>query len=319
MPIADALYCERIARRHARTFALASYFLPPHKRRAAFALYAFCRVADDVVDIAAPGDDTDIARALSEYERALQEALAGAPGGPVFRELFLAVQEHGVPPRVLHELVSGVARDLVPARYESWAELAEYCEGVASTVGEMCTYVFGVPAGSDARQRALQHARTLGVAMQLTNILRDVGEDAQRGRCYLPLEDLDHFDIAVNEVLGGSLSAGDARWRSLMAFEIARARELYCAAQPGIGLLAPDSQRCASACSIGYARILDEIEALHFDTLHHRACLGQVARARVLFGVWRARPRLVDASAVAAASAVVLVAPPVHHIHSLPA
>ena len=296
---ADALHCERVVRSHARTFTLASYFLPPDKRRAAFALYAFCRVADDMVDAATEGDADAVARALAAYERQLDAALAGRPATGVFRELAWVVERYGVPAAVLHELLAGVARDLRPVYYESWPELAGYCEGVASTVGEMCTHVFGVNGGGRARAGALRYARTLGIAMQLTNILRDVGEDAGRGRCYLPEEDLATFGLAREEILGGDgWLARDPRWQALMRFEIKRARALYDAALPGIALLSPDAQRCASACARGYAGILGAIEANDYDTVSARARLGHWARVGVLWDVWRGKGCPTDASAV---------------------
>jgi phytoene synthase len=295
----DALQCERVVRSHARTFTLASYFLPPEKRRAAFALYAFCRVADDMVDAATEDDGDVVAVALAEYERELDAALAGRPRDAIFRELAWVVDRYGVPPTVLRELLAGVARDLHPTHYESWPELAVYCEGVASTVGEMCTHVFGVAGGARTRDRALRYARTLGIALQLTNILRDVGEDAGRGRCYLPEEDLATFGIRRDEILAGDgRLARDPRWRALMAFEVRRARALYDAAMPGIALLAPDAQRCASACARGYAGILGAIEANDYDTVSARARLGHWARVGVLWDVWRGKGCPADASAV---------------------
>jgi phytoene synthase len=292
-PRADAAFCEQVVRAHARTFTLASYFLPAAKRRAAFALYAFCRLADDMVDAATA--DASAARRLAEYERQLALALSGRPSGPVFRELSWAVREYGVPESVLHELVDGVARDLRPVRYATWPELALYCEGVASSVGEMCTYVFGVPGGPDARHAALRYARALGVAMQLTNILRDVGEDARRGRCYLPDEDLARFDLTRDEVLSAAAAtplqgrglAADPRWRRFMQFEVRRARDIYQVAIPGVSLLESDTRRCASACAWGYAGILGAIEARSYDTLHDRAQVGNWTRLSVLWEAWR--------------------------------
>ena len=283
----DAAHCQRIVRAHARTFWLASHFLPPAKRRAAFALYAFCRVADDMVDLA-PGERTaEVTTMLAEYRRALGDALGGRPEGPVFRELALAVNRYGVPAPVMHELLDGVARDCAPTRYATWEELVRYCEGVASSVGEMCTYVFGVHGDDALRARALRYARTLGVAMQLTNVLRDVGEDARNGRCYLPDEDLARFALTRADVLRGDLGA-DERWRALMAYQIGRARSLYEAAMPGIALLAPDARRCATACAVGYAGILGAIESIAYDTFRVRARLGTLARASVLWSAWRA-------------------------------
>ena len=297
MTVDDAAYCREIVRRHARTFWLASHFLPAPKRRAAFALYAFCRVADDMVDEAAAGLRDDVADRLNEYRLQLGAALAGAPGGPVFRELAHAARAYQVPSAVLHELLDGVARDCAPVRYESWPELSAYCAGVASSVGEMCTYVFGVEGDVTVRTRALGHARTLGVAMQLTNILRDVGEDARIGRCYLPAEDLARFGLTAEEVLAGGL-ARDARWQAMMRFQIARARALYGEALPGIALLAADSRRCATACAVGYSGILGAIEEIDYDTFTTRARLGAVARAGVLWTTWRSTPS--SAPAIAA-------------------
>jgi phytoene synthase len=206
------------------------------------------------------------------------------------RELAVAVARYELPPAVMHELLDGVARDCAPIRYTTWAELVHYCEGVASSVGEMCMYVFGVP-GDDARlARARHYARTLGVAMQLTNILRDVGEDARNGRCYLPDEDLAQFALTRADVLRGGIGT-DERWRAMMAYQIGRARSLYEAAMPGIALLAPDSRRCATACAVGYAGILGAIEDIGYDTFTTRARLGAVARAGVLWSAWRAPRR----------------------------
>ena len=289
-PRADALHCERVTRRHARTFSLASWFLPPAKRRAAFALYAFCRVADDTVD-QGEGDAAAVGARLDGLRRRLDAALGGRPDDPLFRELGRAAERFGVPARVLHELVDGVARDLRPVRYERWPDLARYCEGVASTVAEMCTHVFGLAGGPEELPHALRYARTLGVAMQLTNILRDVGEDARRGRCYLPEDDLAAFGLARHEVLAGRPLGEDERWRALVAYQIGRARSLYEAALPGIALLAPDARRCAAACAVGYAAILGRIERNGFDNITRRASLGGLARSRVLLEVWRVAAR----------------------------
>ena len=292
----DAAHCRQIVRSHARTFWLASHFLPPEKRRAAFALYAFCRVADDMVDLAPGERTTEVTVMLEGYRAGLGAALAGQPEGPVFRELSRAVRRYDVPAAVMTELLDGVARDCAPARYADWSALAAYCEGVASSVGEMCTHVFGVDGDDAVRVRAFRHARTLGMAMQLTNILRDVGEDARNGRCYLPDADLVQFGYTRADVLRGDIG-GDDRWRALMAFEIARARALYALAMPGIALLAPDARPCATACAVGYAAILTAIEDIGYDTFSTRARLGTIARASVLWSAWRA-PRVTRAQSL---------------------
>lgn len=287
--VSDARYCERITRKHARTFSLASRFLPAEKRRAAFAVYAFCRTADDIVDNP-PAAGRSPAREIDAYRALLDRAVAGAPEGPLFREVAHAIERFAIPPRVLHELVSGVARDLgTPPVPAEWRDLASYCEGVASTVGEMCAWVFGIPGDGATVARAVRYARTLGIAMQVTNILRDVGEDAARGRCYLPDDELLAFGLAREDVLrGGARLARDERWRPLMAFQIGRARALYEAAAPGLSMIAPDARRCAVACARGYAAILDAIEQQGYDTLTRRARVPAGRRAALLFQVWRA-------------------------------
>jgi phytoene synthase len=287
----DALQCERIVRRHARTFTLASFFLPARKRRAAFAFYAFCREADDIVDGASTADRKAVARKLQCHRRDLTEALEGRPKGAVFRELRWAVREFSLPGEILYELLDGVARDLDPEIYETWEDLERYCEGVASTVGVMCAHVFGVPGGPRQLDIALGHARTLGIAMQLTNILRDVGEDARNGRCYLPNEELRRFSLDRDEVLGAANIANDPRWHRLMTFEISRARALYEYALPGISMLTPDSQRCAAACAIGYAAILDALEQINYDSVSTRASVGNLARLGILWDAWRFKSR----------------------------
>ncbi|MBI2795914.1 MAG: phytoene/squalene synthase family protein [Gemmatimonadetes bacterium] len=293
----DARATARIVRRHARTFSLASRLLPAPKRRAVFALYAFCRVADDLVDLGLdrPGGAT-ARQALDDLGRALVAACGGATASdPVLRELQWAVREYGVPLRVLQDLLAGVARDLEPQRYASWGDLERYCEGVASTVGVMCTHVFGVTGEGPVRAEALRCAHTLGIAMQLTNILRDVGEDAARGRCYLPDDDLARFGLAAGELRGGTLAARDPRWVGFMGFEVGRARALYAKARPGIALLHPDSQRCATACADGYAGILSAIEANRYDSFGSRARLNAAQRLRVLWSAWRNAPAVAGA------------------------
>ncbi len=288
MPAADTQICERIARTHARTFYLAALFLPPEKRRGAFALYSFCRLADDTVDEAlSPGASRETKRRLTGYARSLDAVYAGdLSGDPVFREVAWTVRRFSLPQSPLSELLEGVSKDFDECRYRTWDELEAYCAGVASSVGEMCTYVFGVDGDAAELQQAISHARTLGTAMQLTNILRDIGEDARRGRCYLPEEDLAAYDLTPAHVLDGSALRRRDAWSGMMRAQVERARALYGMAYPGIALLQHDSQRCASACAVGYAGILDVLERNHFDSFTRRASLGWPARARVLMHCW---------------------------------
>ncbi|HCT56077.1 MAG TPA: phytoene/squalene synthase family protein [Gemmatimonas aurantiaca] len=290
----DAIECARITALHARTFSLASRLLPREKRRAANALYAFCRLADDLVDQQSARSTTDLHQDLLRYRGRLDEALRGTADSAVLRELMWVVRTYEVPSRPLYELIEGVGRDLTTQRYERWTDVSRYCEGVASSVGEMCTHVFGVPAtghdGDDRFSVAIGHARTLGRAMQLTNILRDVGEDARRGRCYLPSEELAQYGLSVDGVLNDPAVALHPGWKPLMQFQITRARQLYAESRPGIAMLAADAQRCAVACARGYAGILDAIEAQHYDTVTRRARMKTPARLRLLWQAWRHRP-----------------------------
>ncbi len=293
----DAMECARITQAHARTFSLASKLLPNEKRRAAYALYAFCRIADDLVDQADHKNVVSLGDQLDTYRGQLQAALNGQPSGPIFREVTWVARKYDVSPAPLFELLDGVRKDLEAHTYDTWVELEQYCEGVASSVGEMCTYVFGVPAGPSMLTQAIQYARTLGTAMQLTNILRDVGEDAQRGRCYLPAEDMALFGLTPQDVLTrGPELAQHVGWAPLMAYEVSRARALYTAALPGIALLDADAQRCAAACATGYAGILTAIEAQGYDTISMRARLGTIARVGILWNAWRYRAPAPDLS-----------------------
>jgi len=283
----DADLCAGIARAHGRTFSLAAGLLPDDKRRGAFALYAFCRVADDIVDVAAEVDPGAAGR-LAHHRHSLHEALAGRASEPVLREVAWTVDRFGVPQRSLDELLDGVMRDTEPVHPVDWAELRAYCEGVAGSVGEMCTHVFGVPGGRHAT--AVRRGRALGVAMQLTNILRDIGEDARAGRCYLADDELADAGFTRAEVLERRDLARDPRWRAFMRTQIIRARRLYAGAHRGIPLLAPDARACATACARGYALILDAIEQQAYDTIGVRAVVPSWQKARLLMSVVRARP-----------------------------
>lgn len=283
MAITDARYCELLTRKHAKTFSVASLLLPPEKRRATYALYAFCRVADDLVDVAdRSADGGGAAHRLVGHRRKLDLALQGEGSDPVFRELARAIEHYAIPAAPLYELLDGVASDLTRTRWGSWSDLLGYCEGVAGCVGEMCASVMGVRGGPAYRPIAVGHARSLGVAMQLTNVLRDIGEDARRGRCYLPTDELREAGLTPEDILDGSALVQRARWHAFMHHQVARARAYYELAAPGIGMLEADAQRCAVACATGYARILGAIERNGYDSFTRRASLGWGERAWVL-------------------------------------
>ncbi|MCC6317886.1 MAG: phytoene/squalene synthase family protein [Gemmatimonadaceae bacterium] len=279
----DAQFCEQVTRRHARTFSVASLLLPAEKRRATYALYAFCRVADDLVDLANDGLEAgSVTQRLDQHRRALDRALCGAGTDAVFRELAWATDRFAIPAAPLVELLDGVAVDITARPLDTWSNLLAYCEGVAGSVGEMCLAVMSVGGTPGARPLAVTHARALGVAMQLTNVLRDIGEDARRGRCYVPTDELLEFGFAPDDVITGRAARRRDAWEGLMRRQVTRARHYYHLAAPGIPMLDADSRRCASACASGYARILDAIERNGYDTFTQRARLGWRERAVVL-------------------------------------
>jgi 15-cis-phytoene synthase len=283
----ESLVCGSIVRRHARTFALASAFLPLTKRRGTYALYAFCRLADDAVDRAGPGGRESVRATLLDLRAQLDTALAGGPANPVMSETAWAIRTFRVPIAPVDELVQGVARDLDPTDYRDWDSLEAYCEGVASSVGELCTHVFGVVGDPAMRADAVAYARTLGVAMQLTNILRDVGEDAANGRCYLPDDTLRAAGLSRADVLNRTVDVRSSAWRGMMRTLVCRARALYRDALPGIDLLAPDARRCAQACAVGYAAILEAIEEAQYDTMATRASIGFRRKTMLMLSLYR--------------------------------
>ena len=280
-------YCARLIRANSRTFYLASSLLPRAKRRAARALYAFCRATDDLIDQTPPNVDAD--EMLANW----RERLVVYPN--VYDPVPLAWRDtktrHQVPQGYETQLIEGIARDLRQNRYRTFAELTEYCYGVASTVGLMAMHIIGFES-----VEALPYAVKLGVALQLTNILRDVGVDWQAGRLYLPQDELARFGVTETDVAGGCVNE---RWRAFMRFQIARVRALYAEAQPGIALLAPEGRFAIAAASGLYQGILADIETHDYDVFHRRAHIGAWAKLRRLPAIWWAakthtRPPAID-------------------------
>jgi 15-cis-phytoene synthase len=270
--------CARITAVHSRSFYLASGLYPPDKRRAARALYAFCRVTDDIIDEADP--DTSPADLLVQVEAWRQRALSPHPP----REDLVAVAWHDarvryhLPLRYAEQLFDGVLCDLRKRRYQTFAELAEYAYGVASTVGLMSMYITGFTG-----KEAIPYAVKLGVALQLTNILRDVAEDWRNGRVYLPLDELQAFGLDERDLARGEVTN---RWRAFMQFQIARNRRLYEEAWAGIGWLAPDGRFAIAAAAELYMGILDDIEAHDYDVFSRRAHVGTVGKLARLPKIW---------------------------------
>jgi len=278
-PRADWDRCRDVARIHGRTFYFASRFLPAERRRAVHAAYAFCRVADDIVD-RAPATGLDAAaRALDAWDAEID-----APTDPIAVAFAAARAHYGIPVEPARELLAGVRMDLNPRRYATWDELRVYCYRVAGTVGLMAAPILGC-----RDEAALPRAVELGVAMQLTNILRDVAEDARMGRLYLPLADLAAFGCDPEAVLGGRPSGAFA---DLIAFEIARARGHYESARAGIPALCPAGQLTTLASSHLYAKILNRIEEQAYDVFGPRASVPTRRKLRAMPTVAAAFVRL---------------------------
>jgi phytoene synthase len=278
-PLAESYRaCRSMILRHSRSFFFSSHFLPPPKRRAVRALYAFCRTTDDAVDLT----PDDPARALAQWLRTVRTPALAArhPTLPAWND---TCRRHALPSALTNELLAGVAMDLTIHRYETFADLWLYCYRVASVVGLLSMRIVGFAPGAEP------YAIKLGVALQLTNILRDIGEDARRGRVYLPQEDLARFGLTDDDIVAGRV---DARFQALMRFEIDRARQLYAESWPGVGLLSSDSRLAIGAASHVYARILDKIAANNDDVFRLRAHLSTAEKLALLPAIWRKVRRL---------------------------
>ncbi len=280
-------YCRQIIHRASKTFTWGARLLPPQKRRAAWAIYAFCRVVDDIADEAG-----DIARArtrLDAWRSRLARAYADAPDGPITLAWHDMLQRFAVPLQPALDLIDGVEMDLAGGigpsgeRPQTFDDLRLYCYRVAGTVGLLMAPVLGYRSSV-----ALQYAVELGIAMQLTNILRDVGADARKGRIYLPQEDLDRFGCSMADITAGKV---DDAFVTLMRFQIARAQDYYDRAMPGIALLDRSAQFAIHASARLYRGILDAVVANNYDVFTRRATVSPSASllilARALKAAWQ--------------------------------
>jgi phytoene synthase len=274
--------CEQVTLRHSRTFSLASGLLPKDKRQAARALYAFCRVSDDIVDQSL---HTDPLRELAAW-RARSLSAHPSDADLVAVAWADARARFGIPIRYAEQLLDGVASDLTKSRYQTFDELAAYAYSVASTVGLMSMHIIGFSG-----PEAVPHAIKLGVALQLTNILRDVGEDWENGRLYLPQEDLRRFGLTEADIASGKVTPA---WRKFMRFQIERVRRLYAESWPGIAMLAGDGRFAIAAAADLYEAILEDIEAHDYDVFSRRAHLSAWGKLRRLPGIWLKTQTLED-------------------------
>ena len=276
--------CRRINAAHGRTYYLATLLLPAHKRPAVHALYAFARYADDLVDLP-EGSAADARARLNALESAFFD---GASDPPFLAAVHDTVRRWGITPPLFEAFFTSMRMDLEVSEYATWEDLCTYMHGSAAVIGLQMLPILEPIAGLD--DVAAAYAADLGRAFQLTNFIRDVGEDLARGRLYLPKEDLATFAVSRADLDAGVVDSGARR---LLAFETARARELFLAAEPGIRLLHPTSRDCVQTALTLYRGILDDVEASGYSVLDRRAHVGAARRASVavpgLVRAWWAR------------------------------
>ncbi|MEY3297559.1 MAG: All-trans-phytoene synthase [Cyanobacteriota bacterium] len=278
--------CRQVTAKYSKTFYMGTLLMAPAKRRAIWAIYLWCRRTDELVD--GPQAQFTNEKTLDRWESQLESVFAGCPVDDEDVALVDTLEKFPLDIQPFRDMIAGQRMDLHRNRYDTFQDLELYCYRVAGTVGLMSTTVMGV----DAEQYTAPwhpkelidptpHAVALGIANQLTNILRDVGEDARRGRIYLPLEDLAKFNYTEADLMAGVV---DDRWRALMAFEIDRARHYYAEAEVGISLLSPDARWPVWAALDLYRQILDVIEENGYDVFNRRAYVPSLRKLVTLPG-----------------------------------
>jgi phytoene synthase len=269
-------HCRRVTRDHAKSFYFCAQFLPAAKRRAIYAVYALCRHVDDVVDRAGDRSSEDTRAILERWRAGLREP--GPDDTPALVAWRDAASAFRIDPELAEELMRGVLMDLTTTRYATYADLELYCYRVASVVGLMTSEIFGYSDPS-----ALEHAVRLGYAMQLTNICRDVGEDARLGRVYLPTDEMAAYGVREESLLAARV---DDAFVALMRFQIERARRLYREAEPGIAMLSRECRFTVLLSSRVYGQILDRIERNGYDVLTRRAYVPFARKLATLPAAW---------------------------------
>ncbi|MEB3273249.1 MAG: 15-cis-phytoene synthase CrtB [Prochlorothrix sp.] len=283
--------CRRITADYAKTFYLGTMLMPPEKRQAIWAIYVWCRHTDELVD--GPKAATTTLDTLDQWERQLENIFAGNPTEDVDVALVDTLERFTLDIQPFRDMIEGQRMDLHRSRYQTFEELELYCYRVAGTVGLMSTSVMGVELPSPRSPWyspdlepyiPIQEAVALGIANQLTNILRDVGEDARRrGRIYLPLDELAQFDYSEEDLFNGVI---DDRWRAFMKFQLDRARQFYQEAERGIAALSHDGRWPVWASLMLYSQILDVIEENDYDVFNRRAYVPKFRKFLSLPVAW---------------------------------
>ncbi len=274
----DAAYdaCAQITRDASTNFYYAFLTLPEDKRRAIYATYAFCRLCDDIVD--EPDRSGDPATELAEVRKNLGDAYGGTESGAIWTALADSQKRFGIGESHYAAVIEGCQMDLTRSRYETFDDLADYCKKVASAVGLVCIEVCGYDD-----QNAVQHAIDLGIAMQLTNVIRDVAEDAANGRIYLPLEEIRHYGYSEQELIAGTVNES---FRELIKFQVGRAREYFERGNRLFPLLDRRSRACPQAMAEVYMNILDKVEDANFDVISSRVRLSKRTKFTLAARLW---------------------------------
>ena len=281
--------CREITADYAKTFYLATLLMPKDKQQAVWAIYAWCRRTDELVDGSTARFTTK--ETLERWEKQLESVFAGHPQDDADVALVDTIERFPMDIQPFRDMIAGQFMDLSYNRYQTFEELKLYCYRVAGTVGLMSNGILGIGQKGDnapwdqdkSFYNPSEEAIALGIAMQLTNILRDVGEDAQRGRIYLPLEDLERFNYTEEDLLKGIV---DERWRRLMRFQIQRARNYYDQAALGIRYLIPHSRWPVWSALMLYQGILGGIEKNHYDVFQKRAYVPKAIKILQLPIAW---------------------------------
>jgi phytoene synthase len=269
-------YCKDKAAKSGSSFYYSFMFLPPDKRRAITALYAFCREVDDVVD---ENSDENVARTtLAWWQTEVTAIYTGTPQHPVARALMPVVKQYNLPQEHFHEIINGMEMDLQQHQYADFKALQQYCYCVASVVGLLAAEIFGY-----TDRNTLKYAHDLGLAFQLTNIIRDVGEDARRGRIYLPLGELALFGVHVNDILDSKESEG---FQKLMQFQIDRAQRYYQRALEQLPATDRKAQRTGLIMAAIYRATLEEIIASGCHVLKERVSLTPLHKLWLAWKTW---------------------------------
>lgn len=272
-------YCIELTKKSGSNFYYSFLFLPKARRNAMYTIYAFCKAVDSAVDEPPPGSDPK--EELRRWRAELEEVYGGSPTWPIMISLAHHVKRLSIPKAYFDELIKGVEMDLVTTRYRTFEELSLYCYRVASVVGLICLHVFG-PTSAHAQDYAVD----LGMAFQLTNILRDLGTDAEQGRIYLPQEDLVQFGYSETDLLQRH---NNPQLRELVHFETKRARAYYGKAQAALDGLPKSDRRALSVAEIMravYSRILERIDRPDHAVFGPRVRLSTSHRLALAAGVW---------------------------------